>query len=148
MKTLWDDSARRELRDRIAQLSPNANRRWGKMSAPQMLAHLVDAMRMANGDIRIPSRKMPIRFTPLKQLIIYVAPFPKGAPTAPQIIERVATDWPSECATLCRTMEQFAERDRARTPMPEHPAFGKLTARAWGVLCYRHIDHHLKQFGA
>ena len=146
MKTLWDASARQELRDRLGRLTPSANRRWGKMSAPQMVAHLVDSMRMANGEIEIPSKKLPLRFTPIKQLVIYLAPFPKSAPTAPQLITRPPADWPSECNALCRGMDQFAERDPSG-PFPEHPAFGKLTARAWGVQVYRHIDHHLKQFG-
>jgi hypothetical protein len=148
MKTLWDVSARGELRERIGRLSPNAARLWGKMSAPQMVAHLVDSMRMANGEIQVPSKKLPLRFTPIKQLVIYVAPFPKSAPTAPQLISRPPADWPSECNTLCQLIERYAERGPSARNLPEHPAFGKLTARAWGVLTYRHIDHHLRQFGA
>jgi Protein of unknown function (DUF1569) len=146
MKTIWDVSARDELRERIGRLSPTANRLWGKMSAPEMIAHLVESMRMANGEIAVPSKKLPLRFTPIKQFVIFVAPFPKGAPTAPQLIGRSAVDWPSECGTLCRGMDQFAERGRSAA-LPEHPAFGKLTARAWGRLIYRHMDHHLRQFG-
>jgi hypothetical protein len=146
MKTLWDASARHELQERVGRLSPGATRLWGKMSAPQMMAHLVDSMHMANGDLPVPSKKLPLRFTPIKQLVIYVAPFPKSAPTAPQLVGRPPADWPSECGALCRGMDRFAERDRSGS-FPEHPAFGKLTARAWGRLIYRHIDHHLRQFG-
>jgi hypothetical protein len=146
MKTVWDASARQEIRDRLGRLTPNANRLWGKMTAPQMVAHLADSMRMANGEIPIPSKNLPLRFTPIKQFIIYVAPFPKSAPTAPQLITRPPIDWPSECKAICLGMDQFSARDRSG-PFPEHPAFGKLTARAWGRLIYRHIDHHLKQFG-
>jgi hypothetical protein len=146
MKSIWNAPARQELRERLARLTPANDRRWGTMSAPQMLAHLVDAMRMAVGEMQIPSRKLPLRFTPIRQLVIYCLPFPKGAPTAPQLVSRPPGDWPSECATLLGLIDRFAERERDGG-WPEHPAFGKLTGGDWGVLTYRHIDHHFKQFG-
>jgi hypothetical protein len=146
MRTLWDEPARQDLRQRLARLTPASSRRWGSMSAEQMLTHLVDAMRMAVGDIAVPSRNMILRFTPIKQLVIHCLPFPKGAPTAPQLISRAPGDWPSECATLLSLIDRFAERERAGR-WPDHPAFGTLTGNSWGVLTYRHIDHHFKQFG-
>jgi hypothetical protein len=146
MKTLWDTTARKELCERLGRLTPAAARRWGTMSAPQMVAHLNDAMRMAIGDMPVAPRNLPLRFTPIKQLVIYCLPFPKGAPTAPELVSRIPADWPTECATLLTLMDRFAQRDRGG-PWPDHPAFGKLTSKAWGVLAYRHVDHHLKQFG-
>lgn len=147
MKTLWDPAARRELCDRLTRLTPAATRRWGTMSAPHMVAHLVDSMRMAIGDIPVASKNLPLRFTPIKQLIIYCLPFPKGAPTAPELVSRLPADWPSECATLLTLIDRFADRSRSAPGWPDHPAFGKLTGNSWGVLAYRHIDHHLRQFG-
>ena len=146
MRSLWDPSARRELRDRLARLTPASERRWGTMSAPQMVAHLADCMRMAQGDLVVPSKNLPIRFTPLKELILYVLPFPKNAPTAPEVISRAPLDWATECASLGTMIEQFGERDPSAT-WPEHPAFGKLSGKQWGVLAYRHTDHHFRQFG-
>ena len=146
MKTLWNAPARQDVRQRLARLTPGSNRRWGTMSAPQMIAHLVDAMRMAIGELPVPSKTLPLRYTPIKQLVIYCLPFPKGAPTAPQLVSRAPGDWPSECATLLTLIERFAEGDRGAA-WPEHPAFGRLTGSNWGVLAYRHIDHHFKQFG-
>jgi len=146
MRTMWNDADRQELHDRLSRLDPAAPRRWGTMSAPQMMAHLVDAMRMAHGELHVPSKNLPLRYTPIKQVVIYWLPFPKGAPTAPQLVSRSAADWPSECATLATLIDRFAARDLAG-PWPEHPAFGRLTGKAWGVLTWRHIDHHFKQFG-
>ena len=147
MKTLWDPAAREELCERIARLDPSAERRWGSMTAPAMVAHLADAMLMTLGELHIPSRNLPLRYTPLKQLIIFWLPFPKSAPTAPELVGRAPGPWPAECAALRALIHKFAERD-PRGRWPEHPAFGALTPRAWGVLAYRHIDHHLRQFGA
>jgi hypothetical protein len=146
MKTIWDASVRQELRQRLGRLTPAAPRRWGTMSAPQMVTHLVDSLRMVLEEIPVAPKKLPIRFTPLKQLIIYWLPFPKGAPTAPELVSRLPADWPTECATLLALLERFGERG-PQARWPDHPAFGKLTGRAWGVLVYRHMDHHLKQFG-
>ncbi len=146
MKNLWDESARQELSERISLLTPDASPRWGKLTARGMICHLVDTLRMAIGDIKVAEKKLPIRFTPLKQLIIYGPPFPKNSPTAPELILRQAEDWDSECETLRQTMEAFAARPESRR-LPIHPAFGKLSRRTWGALSYKHIDHHLKQFG-
>jgi len=147
MKTLWNASDRLELCSRLGRLSPDAERKWGRMSAPQMLAHVVDCMRMSLGDLRVPSKNLPLRFTPIKQVVIYLLPFPKSAPTAPEVIARPPVDWPSECRSLTMLFEQFAARERSSPDWPDHPAFGRLTGNTWGVLMYRHTDHHFRQFG-
>lgn len=146
MKTAWNAIDRRELQDRLLDLTPEHVARWGRMTAPQMVAHLRDALLMALGELPVASRRLPIRFPPLKQLIIYWLPFPKGAPTAPELLSRAPRDWPSEVAAVQSLLEQFATRGPAAR-WPEHPAFGRLSRRAWGVLVYRHMDHHLRQFG-
>ncbi len=146
MKNLWEPSARQELSERVALLTPEASPLWGQMTARQMMAHIVDALRMAMGDVKTEAKKLPIRFTPLKQLIIYGPPFPKSSPTAPELLTRQADDWEGECATLRQTMDSFAALPPG-TKFPIHPAFGTLSRRAWGALGYKHIDHHLRQFG-
>lgn len=146
MKNLWDSSARQQLSERVALLTPEASPLWGQMNARQMMAHIVDALRMAMGDLKAEGKKLPIRFTPLKQLIIYGPPFPKSSPTAPELLTRQADDWEGECATLRQMMDSFAALPPG-TKFPLHPAFGTLSRRAWGALGYKHIDHHLRQFG-
>ena len=146
MKSVWNDSDYRELCSRIDRLQPTAPARWGKLTAPQMVCHLADALRMAHGTLPVKPKKLPIRYPPLKQLIIYHLPFPKGAPTAPELISRQATEWHGEIDTLKHELAAFQQRGPAG-PFVPHPAFGALTPRAWGVLVYRHTDHHLKQFG-
>jgi hypothetical protein len=146
MKTLWQESARRELKERLGHLQVDAPARWGKFTAPQMLIHIVDALRMANGEIETRPKNLPIRFTPIKQLVVYWLPFPKGAPTAPELLNQEPGDWAENLAKLRTQIDSFGSRD-PKAAWPIHPAFGKMTPKAWGVLGYRHIDHHLKQFG-
>jgi hypothetical protein len=145
-KSLWDPASRNELIERLGRMSPDKAPLWGKMNASQMLAHIGSSIRMARGEIPVASKKLPIRFTPIKQLIIYWLPFPKGAPTAPELMSRVVTDWNENMSDVRTQIASFETCDRNGT-WPEHPAFGSLSASAWGVLGYRHIDHHFRQFG-
>src|SRR5688572_11779548 len=146
MKSIWNAADRRRLHDRLGALRPDTKRRWGTMTAPQMLAHLADALRMAIGDLPCQPKKVPLRYPPLKQLIVYWLPWPEGAPTAPELISRIPASWTVEVADLASLLERMSRHPR-EAAFPEHPAFGRLSRRAWGVLVYRHMDHHLRQFG-
>jgi len=145
-KTLWKESSRNELLGRIERLKPDAAPLWGKFTAPQMLSHLNGWMLMATGELETRNRKLLLRFAPVKQLAIYVLPFPKGLPTAPELLTQNPVDWSAEYARICRHIDNFESTHRNK-PFPPHPAFGLLTPGAWGVLGYRHTDHHLRQFG-
>jgi len=147
MASLWNNDARAALQGRMRQLTPDAQPRWGKMNCPQMLAHLNDSVRMAIGDLPVRSVGGPLRYPPLRELLIYVLPMPKGVPTAPELIARVdRARWDEEAGAFPLLLERFAARGQEAV-MPTHPAFGVLSRRAWGVLTHRHIDHHLRQFG-
>lgn len=146
MKSLWQTDSRQELAQRLGRVGADHPARWGKMDAPQMVAHCADAVRMALGTLTVPSQWLPVRYAPLKQILIYLLPFPKSAPTAPRLVERRAGDWSAEVAGLINLMEELAARRPDRLA-PEHPAFGKMSHNAWGALGYKHLDHHLRQFG-
>lgn len=147
MPTFWDAAAREEFCQRVARLKPDTPARWGKFNVAQMMAHLNDALRMTSGDLSIPPRKTPLRYWPVRKLVIYVLPFPKGAPTAPQLLARGdAADLAAEQADFRALVERVAAKP-STDPWPQHPAFGALTHADWGVLAYRHTDHHLRQFG-
>jgi hypothetical protein len=144
--SLSNARARQELLDRLERLAPDSRALWGTMTAPQMLAHVVDWMLMAKGELKAAPKKRPLRYTPIKQLVIYWLPFPKGVPTAPELLTRTASEWETERAALRRHVQWFENLD-PKMIWPEHPAFGWMSAKAWGVLAYRHTDHHFRQFG-
>jgi hypothetical protein len=147
MKSMWNEGDRERMLARIDAVQPAAQPRWGRMSADEMLAHLVQSMKMSLGEIPTKSKKLPLRYFPLKQLVVYLLPFPKGAPTARELLAGDASSTERSKEELRRLFDAFAKR-RGQRVWPEHPAFGTLTERAWGVLTYRHFDHHLRQFGA
>jgi hypothetical protein len=146
MPTLYQNEARKLLSQRLARLRPDAPPRWGRFTAPQMLAHVNDGLRMALGDLPTAPKDLPLRYPPLKQLLVYVLPFPKGAPTSRELLARVANaQWDAEVAAFPGLLER-AGACAGRRDWPLHPAFGRLSSRAWGVLGYRHVDHHFTQF--
>jgi hypothetical protein len=152
MPTLWKVEARAEIRRRLGVLRPDSAPRWGRFTAPQMVAHLTESLRMAMGELPVAARLVPafFRHAPFKQFAVYVMPFPKGLPTAPELLARslsvTSAAWASERAAFDAALERFAARTPEST-WPAHPAFGPLSARAWGALQYRHVDHHCRQFG-
>jgi len=145
-RSLSNALARKELLDRLERLTPDTTPLWGKMTAPQMLAHLADWMLMAKGELKAARINRPLRYPPLKQLVIYWLPFPKNVPTAPELKGRKPLEWGVERTAVQRHVQSFENTDPIAT-WPEHPVFGKMTPRAWCVFAYRHMDHHLRQFG-
>jgi|SoiMethySBSTD1v2_1073268.scaffolds.fasta_scaffold685964_2 hypothetical protein len=148
MRTVFTLADRLDLSRRLDALVPGASARWGRMDCPQMLAHLSDGVKMALGELRITTKgPRALRIPPIRHAVIHWLPFPKGAPTAPELLTRRATDWQAECAELKHLLERMGAMEGARE-WPEHPAFGRLNSRDWGTLVHRHVDHHLRQFGA
>jgi len=145
--SMWDPSIRSSFLDRLNKLNTETTPRWGKLHASGMVAHLNDSYRMTIGELHVKPKNLPLKYTPIKQLVIYVLPFPKGAPTAPELIARC------DGAVLDDGRQAFGQMFgklagvRAGTRLPPHPAFGSLTYQTYGALLARHTDHHFKQFG-
>jgi len=144
-QTIFDPSARQALLARLDRLAPETPAQWGKFTAPRMVSHLIAAARMALGEIAVKPRKSIMSFPPVRYLIIYVMPWPKGTPTAPEMLARVPESWPGDIATLKALIERAAANETGQ--WQPHPAFGTLSARDWGALIHRHVVHHLTQFG-
>jgi len=148
MGSILNEADRTELVNRLRSLSASSNRRWGSMDCAGMLRHLQLSAQMALAELQVPSvNKRAFQVFPLKHLILYVLPFPKGAPTAPGLKPGDATSFEEERGVLLELFERIGTGPTEGAG-PEHPLFGPLTWREWGVVTYKHADHHLKQFGA
>ena len=147
MRTFWNASTRDDYCRRITRLTSDSKPRWGKFTAAGMVAHLNDALRMAMGELQVEPKRGPLRLFPLKQVILYVLPFPQNAPTAPELVARCrAADLRAEQAAFRAIAERAAQRKSAE-PSPDHPAFGRMSYDAWGKLICKHTEHHFRQFG-
>jgi hypothetical protein len=146
MKTVFNDTDRRAIYERQGGLTLERTPLWGRMTSGQMLTHLTDSVRMTLGELAVQPKRGPLRLGLIRHAVIHWLPFPKGAPTAPELLLRCAEDCAVEIAELKAAMERMASKAGTRT-WEEHPAFGRMTEHDWGVLVYRHTDHHLRQFG-
>lgn len=147
MPSLANAADRRAIESRFGRLASDTKGLWGVMTAPQMLAHCADSLRMALGDLPVKRKNIALfRHFPLKHLVIYVLPFPKSAPTAPELKTRTPKPFDDEGADI-RALLARLDPATGSTRAKEHPIFGSMTPEQWGALGYRHLDHHLRQFG-
>jgi len=117
------------------------------MAVTDMLQHLRLSARMTLGELPVPSaNKRVFQVFPLKHLILYVLPFPKGAPTAHELKPVDAASFEDERAALLELLDRIGNSPRERLA-PAHPLFGPMSRREWGVVTYKHANHHLTQFG-
>jgi hypothetical protein len=144
---MWDSALRASFVERSTKLTPETKAGWGKLSASGMLAHLNDSYRMFLGELTVKPRKGPLRYTPIKQLIIYVLPFPKGVPTAPELLARCDSAVLEDERAAFRQMFERLSAIQPGAAMHQHPAFGSLTYKDYGTLMARHTEHHFRQFG-
>lgn len=148
MGSILNETDRAEIDRRMQSLTASSARRWGTLDVVGMLKHLRLSARMALGELEVPSaNKRIFQVFPLKHLILYVFPFPKGAPTAPLLKPSEAASFEEERAELLKLLDRIATGPSEGNG-PAHPLFGPLTRKEWGVVTYKHADHHLKQFGA
>lgn len=140
-----------ELRARLRALREESPALWGRMNAHQAVCHLADAFRMALGE-----RPLPLRTNFLFRTVIrWVAltaplPFPKRAPTAPELDQaRGGGSPPGAFRDDVEALERLLERFVGSGGVGLHPhlAFGDLSPGEWGRWAWRHTDHHLRQFG-
>jgi hypothetical protein len=151
MKTLARPRDKAEILGRLTTVRPDGRRRWGRMSAHQMVCHLADAFRMAIGERTVSPAEGLLQRTVVKWVALYApVPWPAGIPTRPGTDQETGGTRPVEfSADLARAealLELFTapDRDLHRTP---HPIFGGMSGAAWLRWGYLHTDHHLRQFG-
>jgi hypothetical protein len=148
MPTLFDDSDRNAIFLRLEQLQPASQRQWGKMGPAQMLAHCALPLEMTNGDEPVRQKLIGVILAPLvRRAALGDKPFGKNAPTDPTYIVSDERDFAKERERLRAAVERFRERGPQHAATRAHVFFGKLSGDEWGLLMYKHLDHHLRQFG-
>ena len=147
MGSILNDIDRTAILQRIGSVTSASVPRWGQMDAKSMLTHLKQSALMALGELPVAGKsKRAFQVFPIKHLILHVVPFPKGAPTAPELLVPEAASVDAIRSELVSLVERIGAGPRAGDG-PVHPLFGGLSFREWGVATYKHTDHHLRQFG-
>ncbi|HQQ75816.1 MAG TPA: DUF1569 domain-containing protein [Thermoanaerobaculia bacterium] len=150
MKNFFEVSNRRGLLDRLDGLRPDAAHLWGKMDVAQMCAHCAIALEVAAGDVPKTQAFIGKVLAPFvkKKFLHGTEPLSKNSPTDPTFVVSDSRDFAREKARLVEIAKRFGEAGAAAADGRVHSFFGRLTGEEWGVLMYKHLDHHLRQFGA
>lgn len=149
MKNLYEAATVEEVKKRIAQLGPNQGRLWGKMTSAQAAAHCAASMEWAVGDVR-PPRMYLGRFLGLmvKPMVLRnEEPLRKNSPTAKSLIVADERELGVERERLYGLIDRFAAAGPKGCTTHPHSFFGRLKPEEWARLMYKHLDHHLRQFG-
>lgn len=147
MPTLRDEADRKALAARLTRVRPETKAQWGSFDAPGMMCHLGNSMDSALGKLEVaPAGPRAFRHFPLKHLALYVVPMPKGAKAPKELLARTSGDFEAERRRVLEGMELVAGTPAGKGA--EHFLLGAMTNDQWNVLSWKHIDHHLRQFGS
>ncbi len=148
MKSLFNTTYNQELIARINKLNPDTKPLWGKMRVEQMLAHSQTPLLIALGEQKLKGGLMAFLFGKIaKKQLVKDEPFKKNLPTAPSFIVKNERNFYEEKNKLTGLVQRFGKSNADEIAERPHPFFGKLTADEWNTLQWKHLDHHLRQFG-
>ncbi len=148
-KSLYDPAVYEECLSRLETIDASTEPQWGSMTAAQMMAHCAEIVEVTNGK--------PLENTPfivklfkgmIRNLVVNEKPYKKNSQTHPQYKQTRDKDFDTEKKRLLGALETFHHMDEAQIAAVKHPLFGTMTKQEKGWSMYKHLDHHLTQFGA
>ena len=149
MKNIFQQETTEGLISRIEDLSPQSQRLWGKMSVSQMLAHCNVTYELVY-DNKHPRPNALKRFfikAFAKKVVVGEKPYKKSIPTAPIFLVSDDKDFEAEKRRLIDYLRRTQELGEPYFDGNESLSFGRLTKQEWNNMFYKHLDHHLNQFG-
>ncbi len=149
MKNIFDLKETEEIISRINSLTANTQRKWGKMSVSQMLAHLNISYELIYEN----KHPKPNAFMKLvlklivKKMVLGTKPYKHNGQTAPAFIIKEEKNFEEEKNRLINFIHKTQELGEAYFDKKESHSFGILTISEWNNMLYKHLNHHLIQFG-
>jgi len=149
MESLFNQNANQKIIDRINALTTGSKPQWGKMNVEQMLAHCRMPLTAAHGDVKMKRGLIGILFGGIakKQLITENKPFKQNLPTDKNFIVADPENFEKEKQQLLERIQLFYQKGPDGITKQAHSFFGKMTPQEWDKLQWKHLDHHLRQFG-
>jgi hypothetical protein len=148
MKSLFDPAENQNILNRIQRLTSASQAQWGKMNVAQMLFHCQHPLRVAYGEMKLKRGLMGVLFGGMvKRMLLKDEPYKPSMPTAKEFIVTDAKEFEKERKTLIDLVQRFSKQGPEGIRKDPHPFFGKLTAAEWDNMQWKHLDHHLRQFG-
>lgn len=149
MKSLFNQDTHSEIINRIENLNENSQANWGKMTVGQMFKHCQLPLNVANGKLELNANIgffKKLIFKAFKPLMYNDKPWNKNLNTPRQFRVTDKQEFITEKKNLKIIIAEFTVRKNENN-WPPHPLFGKFTNEQWGKMQYKHLDHHLTQFG-
>lgn len=144
MKTIFDLETKMELENRIANLTKDITPKWGKMTVGQMLWHCQFFLKVAVKNEDHGNGKFFIKL--FKKSLYSDKPYRRNLPTVKEVLTKSPREFDAEKSKLLKLIDETHQL-KTKTNWNPHPVFGKFTPEQWGKLEYKHLDHHLVQFG-
>jgi hypothetical protein len=149
METVFDPAVYQRLLGRVDSLTPQSSRLWGKMSVSQMLEHVARALEMAAGRrARKQAALGKLIGWAFRKDFVGPKPFGRDSPTGPDFVVQGEPDFASTAARVKALLAELHSQGEAGAEGRIHGFFGRLSGREWGITQFKHLDHHLRQFGA
>ena len=147
-KSLFNAADKNEMLARIAQLRANSPAQWGKMNPAQMLAHCQMPLRVATGELKLKRGLIGVLFGGFaRKTLSGPKEFSRNMPTDPKFVVKDVRDYTRERGQLIALIERFSSGGERGLTKEKHPFFGALTTVQWEALMWKHLDHHMRQFG-
>jgi hypothetical protein len=148
MESLFTPEGNQNIIDRINKLQPTSLSQWGKMTVDQMMSHCIGPLDVVFGNLHL--KMNPIMAflgrTIIRKKVIGDKPFKKDSPTAPAFIRTGSYDFETTRGELIEKVKKFREGPQV-IKTNKHPFFGPMTNEEWDNIQWKHLDHHLRQFG-
>ncbi len=139
-----------EICGRIDKLSENSSAKWGKMNVPQMLKHCTLVLEVPLQKTILPKKNFLIKTIGIltkKEMKLFKNGIPPNMPTFEVLRAENQYHFQDAKEELLFAMKEYLNlADSGKLP-ENHELFGKMEPKDWGFLEYKHLHHHLKQFG-
>ncbi|WP_228433621.1 DUF1569 domain-containing protein [Chryseobacterium polytrichastri] len=138
-----------EIINRISNLAENSPKKWGHMSAAQMLKHCDLVLQVALHKIVLPDINVlfgTVGIVAKYEMQVFNNGIPRNMPTFQKLIVNFECDFDEVKKSLLKTLDDYWQAFENNNLSNRHKLFGKMTEKDWGFLEYKHLNHHLKQF--
>ncbi|MEM6805559.1 MAG: DUF1569 domain-containing protein [Bacteroidota bacterium] len=146
-KDLFTEATIKELKDRIGKISPQTSPLWGKMDAAHMMTHCVEVMRNAMGEIQQKRKFLGYLVAPFLRHRYYNDILFKGKNVPSTFMVADTEDFAQAKTALLKRIDLFYQSGEEACQGAVHPMLGRFTPQQWAIGQYKHLDHHLRQFG-
>lgn len=148
MESLFDKQGNQNIVDRINQLTPITLSQWGKMTVSQMLEHCQQPIKVSFGTLELKPNLISFLFgKSAKRQMLTQPRFKKSLPTVKEFKITHEPNFEEARKQLIEMVSKYADEGHSAIKVSKHPFFGNMTMEEWDILQWKHLDHHLKQFG-